>query len=112
MFSAESIHSSNGVYVNTRLVTAMGSDGVVHYGAQSNINASQKAGDGGFRWSATGSTDGSVQRGRWSTSGQQLTIRWDTGSLSTFRYGFEPDGTLALRNAANGKLINIYQRIQ
>ncbi|MEM8710809.1 MAG: hypothetical protein AAGG01_07645 [Planctomycetota bacterium] len=112
MFTGESIHSSSGVYVNTQLVTALGADGVVHYGARSHINASQKASDGSFRWTASGSSDGSVQKGRWQSSGNLLTIRWQTGSVSTFRYGFEPDGTLALRNPANGKLINIYTRVR
>lgn len=112
MFGGESIHSSNGVYVNSQLVYALGADGVMHYGARSHLNASQGDGAGGFRWTATGSTGGNVQRGTWTATGGLLRVQWDSASSSSFAYGFEPDGTLALRHPVTRKLINIYSRLQ
>ncbi len=112
MFAGESIHSTGGVYVNTQLVYALGADGVILSGARSHMNASQGDGAGGYRWTATGQSDPNSQRGTWSARNGLLTIRWSTGSTATLAYGFEPDGTLALRNAATRELINIYNRVQ
>lgn len=112
MFGGESLYSGNGVHVNSQLVYALGADGVLHHGARSHINASQGDGAGGFRWTATGSSGGNVQRGTWSASGGIVTVQWDSGGSSSFAYGFEPDGTLALRHPTTHKLINIYSRIQ
>lgn len=112
MFAGESIYSGNDVYLNTQFVYALGADGVIFSGAKSHINASQGNGSGGFRWTATGQTDANSRRGTWTARQNRLTIRWDSGETATVAYGFEPDGTLALRNAANGKLINIYNRVR
>ena len=111
MFAGEAVHSSSGVYVNTRLVYALGGDGVLHYGAQSAINASQGDGAGGFRWTASGISGENVQRGTWTASNGHLTVEWDSGEVGTVAYGFEPDGTLALRDPFTRKLINIYSRV-
>jgi len=81
-------------------------------GAATAKNAGRKGTRVGLRWAATASTGAGVGRGRGESSGKQLVIRWDEGGVSTYRYGFEPDGTLALRHAGTGELINIYRRIQ
>lgn len=112
MFAGEAMASGAGIAVNTQLVYALGADGVALYGARSHMNASERDAAGNLEWSATGASDGSLQRGRWSSRGGVLRIEWSGGGMSAFRYGFEPDGTLALRELLSGKLVNIYTRVQ
>lgn len=108
VFRGEAISSSSGVYVNTQLVYAFNGDGTVLYGAQSHMSASQRDYNGNLKWTADGTSDGSVDKGRWSARDGFLTVRWDGGNVGRYAYGFEPDGTLALRNPVTRKLINIY----
>ncbi|MDJ0908516.1 MAG: hypothetical protein QNI99_04960 [Woeseiaceae bacterium] len=112
MFAGESIASSSGVYVNTQLVTVLNADGTLYYGAQSHFNASDRDIDGNLKWTATGNTAGDVESGRWSASNGIITIRWDSGEQSVFAYGFEPDGTLVLRDPYTRELINFYSRVR
>ena len=112
VFSGESISSTQGLYINTQLVWAFNADGTVLYGAQSHMNASQRDYNGNLKWTANGQSDGNVDQGRWSASGGIVSFQWSDGSTSRFAYGFEPDGTLAVRNAVTRKLINIYSRVR
>ncbi len=114
MFAGEALAGGggSGVYVNTQLVYVLNADGTVYYGAQSHFNAVERDVNGNTRWSATGNTDGSVQGGRWSARGGFLTVRWDSGERSFFAYGFEPDGSLVLRDPTTRKLINFYRRVR
>lgn len=111
MFRGETI-STGEVYVNTQLVYAINANGTLLYGAQSAMSTSERGPSGNVEWSADGVTDGSVRRGQWSTSGWRLTVDWRGGGRSVFRYGFEPDGSLVLRNPTNGKLINFFPRVR
>jgi hypothetical protein len=97
--------------VNTRLVYAMNSDGTVLYGARSSISASDRDASGNLVWTASGTTGANVERGRWSASRGTLTIAWDSGARSQFAYGFEPDGSLVLRDPRTRKLLNFYRRV-
>ena len=114
MFGGEAISGGGdaGVYVNTQLVYALGSDGIVLYGARSAISASQRDYTGELEWAATGETSGSVQRGRWSAADGMLRVAWDAGGRSVFAYGFEPDGSLVLRDPRTRELINFFRRIR
>ncbi|MEM9378313.1 MAG: hypothetical protein AAGB93_00090 [Planctomycetota bacterium] len=112
VFSGEAISSSSGMYINTQLVWAFNADGTVLYGAQSHMNTSERDYNGNLKWTANGQSDGSVDQGRWSASGGVVSFQWSDGSASRFAYGFEPDGTLAVRNAVTRKLINIYSRVR
>lgn len=112
MFRGETISRGEGIYINTQLVYALGADGVVHYGAQSHLNASQRDIDGNLIYTANGQSDGSMQRGRWQAQGGMLTIQWDAGGRSVFAYGIEPDGALVLRNPQTRKLINFFPRVR
>ena len=112
MFQGEAVASAAGAVVNTRLVYALGGDGVVLLGGRSNISASERDAAGSLEWTAAGATDGDLQRGRWSSRGGVLRIEWSGGGMSAFRYGFEPDGTLALRELLTGELVDIYTRVQ
>ena len=114
MFGGEALAGGGGtgVYVNTQLVYVLNADGSLYYGAQSHFNASQRDVDGNLKWTAGGSSDGSVDSGRWTASKGILTIQWDSGQRSVFAYGFEPDGSLVLRDPATRKLINFYSRIR
>ena len=112
MFAGEAIHSGKGNHVNTRLVYALGADGVLHYGAQSGINLSKGDGAGGFKWTASGITGGNVERGTWSTASGLITVRWDSGAVGTVAYSFEPNGALVLRDPYTKKLINFYERVK
>jgi hypothetical protein len=114
MFGGEALAGGGdaGVYVNTRLVYALGADGVVLYGAQSAISAAGRGHTGDLRWTATGQTAQSVRRGTWSAAGGMLTVVWDGGGRSVFAYGFEPDGSLVLRDPRTRELINFFERIR
>lgn len=112
MFQGEAVASAAGTVVTTQLVYAMGADGVVLRGARSNVSASERDGAGNLEWSASGATGGDLERGRWSSRGGVLRVEWSGGGMSAFRYGFEPDGTLALRELLTGKLVDIYTRVQ
>ncbi len=114
MFGGEALAggADMGVYVNTQLVYVLNADGTLYYGAQSHFSASTRDYEGNLKWTASGITDGSVQGGRWSAQGGFLTILWDSGERSYFAYGFEPDGSLVLRNPTTRKLINFYRRIR
>lgn len=114
MFGGEALAggADMGVYVNTQLVYVLNADGTLYYGSQSHFSASERDYTGNLKWTATGNTDGSVQGGRWSAKGGFLTILWDSGERSFFAYGFEPDGSLVLRNPTTRKLINFYRRIR
>lgn len=101
-----------GVTVSTRLVYALGADGVVLYGAQSAMSGSGRDYTGDLVWTATGETAGNVERGRWSAKGGVLSVQWDGGGRSVFAYGFEPDGSLVLRDPQTRKLINYFERIR
>lgn len=114
MFAGEALAGGggSGVYVNTQLVYVLNADGSLYYGAQSHFNASERDYNGNLRWTATGNTDGSVESGRWSAKAGFLTIRWNSGQQSLFAYGFEPDGSLVLRDPTTRKLINFYRRVR
>lgn len=114
MFGGEALAggADMGVYMNTQLVYVLNADGTLHYGAQSHFSSSERDYEGNLKWTATGNTAGSVQSGRWSAKGGFLTILWDSGERSYFAYGFEPDGSLVLRNPTTRKLINFYSRIR
>jgi hypothetical protein len=111
-FAGEAITRQPGVYVNTQLVTVLNPDGTAYYGAKSAFSMSKRDYNGDLIWSADRESSANVQKGTWTARGGYLTIRWTTGSVSRFAYGFEPDGTLALRNAQTRKLINIYKRVR
>ncbi|MCA8970740.1 MAG: hypothetical protein KDC95_13180 [Planctomycetes bacterium] len=111
-FRGESIHSGSGTYSNTQLVWAFNSDGTVLYGSKMHMSASKRDYNGDLEWTASGSSDGSLQKGVWSAQNGIAEIRWQGGTTSRFAYGFEPDGTLAVRDARTRKLINIYTRMQ
>ena len=114
MFAGEALAggSDYGIYVNTQLVYVLNRDGTLYYGAQSHFSASERDYNGDLIWTATGNTDGSVQSGRWSAANGFLTIRWDSGQRSYFAYGFEPDGSLVIRDPQTRKLINFYSRVR
>ena len=114
MFAGEAIAGGgdSGIYVNTRLVYVLNPDGTLHYGAQSHFSASDRDYNGDLIYTASGSSDGSVESGRWSAGNGFLTINWDSGQRSYFAYGFEPDGSLVLRNPQTRKLINFYSRVR
>jgi hypothetical protein len=101
-----------GVHINTRLVWALNADGTFVYGAQSAMSASARDAAGNLRWTATGGTGGSVRSGRWQARSGIVAFTWSDGQMSRFRYGFEPDGTLAVRHPVSGKLLDIYSRIR
>jgi hypothetical protein len=112
VFQGEAISSGSGTYFNTQLNWVFNADGSVIYGAQSHYSASKKGYDGNYDWTASGQTDANAERGRWSTSGKLLTIRWESGETTHVAYGIEPDGTLVFRNPVTRKLINYYPRIR
>ena len=114
MFAGESIAGGGnyGVYVNTQLVYVLNANGTLYYGAQSHFNASERDYNGNMIWTATGNSDGSVDRGRWSAANGFLTFDWDSGRRSYFAYGFEPDGSLVIRDPQTRKLINFYSRVR
>lgn len=114
MFAGEALAGGGdyGVYVNTRLVYVLNPDGSLHYGAQSHFSASDRDYNGDLIYTASGSSDGSVESGRWSAANGFLTIDWNSGQRSYFAYGFEPDGSLVLRNPQTRKLINFYSRVR
>lgn len=112
MFKGESIASGSGVYVNTQIVYAFSGDGFVYNGAQSHFNTSRRDVNGNLIYTADGSSDGSMTRGRWQAAGGMLTIQWDSGQRAVFAYGFEPDGSLVLRNPQTRELINFFPRVQ
>lgn len=112
-FMGEAILAGESVYINSQLAYAFGGDGVVLFGSSSHLNASQGDGKGGFEWTATGSTgdtQGDLERGHWSTLNGVLTIRWDSGKISTVAYSFEPHGSLATRHPVTKKLLMFYSR--
>ena len=111
VFAGEAIHTGDSMYVNTQLVYALQEDGLVLYGARSAINGARRSAPGGG-WTFDASTSGDVMCGRWSTENGALSIRWDSGSTAVVSYGFEPDGTLALRQRGTGQLINIFRRVR
>ena len=114
MFAGESIAGggNNGVYVNTQLVYVLNADGTLYYGAKSHFNASERDYNGNLIWTASGNSDGNVDRGRWSAANGFLTIDWDSGQRSYFAYGFEPDGSLVVRDPQTRRLINFYSRVR
>ncbi|HMQ21134.1 MAG TPA: hypothetical protein PKE00_01510, partial [Planctomycetota bacterium] len=75
-------------------------------------SASKRDYNGELEWTATGTSDGSVETGTWRASNGLAVIRWSNGNTTRFAYGFEPDGTLAVRNPSTRKLMNIYTRIR
>ncbi|MEO0649132.1 MAG: hypothetical protein AAFZ65_00460, partial [Planctomycetota bacterium] len=111
-FRGETIASTSGVYVNTQLLWVFNGDGTVLNGAQSHMNASQRDYNGDLIWTATGNSDGSVSQGTWTAANGVLDLRWSDGSTGRFAYGFEPDGSLVLRNPLTKKLINFYPRVR
>lgn len=111
-FRGESIASGEGIYVNTQLVWAFNPDGTVLYGAQSAMSASERDHDGNLTWSATGTSNGSMSTGRWSTDSGFLTLTWSDGSVGRFLYGFEPDGSLVYRNPVTRELVNFYAPVR
>ncbi len=113
MFAGESLAGGGSdVYVNTQLVYVLNRDGTLYYGAQSHFSASERDYNGDLVWTASGNSGGNVERGRWSAGNGFLTIRWDSGQQSYFAYGFEPDGSLVLRDPRTRKLINFYSRVR
>ena len=112
VYRGETISGGEGTALNTQLNWTFQADGTVLYGAQSHFNMNQRDYNLNQQWVAGGRTSGNTERGRWSTSGKKLTIKWDSGEVSQFRYGFEPNGSLVFRNARTGKLINFYPRIR
>ncbi|MEC8493638.1 MAG: hypothetical protein VXZ39_01870 [Planctomycetota bacterium] len=112
MFRGEAVASAAETVVNTQLVYALGADGVVLLGARSNISASERDAAGTLEWTASDATGSDFQRGRWSSRGGVLRIEWSGGGMSAFKYRFEPDGTLALRELLTGELVDIYTRVQ
>jgi len=113
MFAGESLAGGDyGAYVNTQLVYVLNADGTVYSGAQSHFSSSERDYNGNTKWSASGVSDGSVQRGRWSARGGMLTVVWDNGQRAVFAYGFEPDGSLVIRHPTTRKLINFFSRVR
>jgi hypothetical protein len=112
VFAGESISSGAGGYYNTQLNWVFNADGSVIYGAQGHYSASQKGYDGNDVWTASGQTEGSAERGRWTTSGKLLTIQWESGEVTRVAYSFEPDGSLVYRNPNTNKLINYFPRVR
>lgn len=114
MFAGEALAggSDYGIYVNTQLVYVLNSDGTFYSGAQSHFSASERDYNGDLVWTASGNTGGNVDRGRWSAANGFLTIQWDSGQRSYFAYGFEPDGSLVIRDPQTRKLINFYTRVR
>ncbi|MEM9020819.1 MAG: hypothetical protein AAGC44_09665 [Planctomycetota bacterium] len=110
-FRGEVLNNNTEIYINTQLVYIFNPDGTFYSGAQSHFNGSERDYNQNIIWSVNESTDGSVQRGRWSARNGIVTIVWDGGGRSVFAYNFEPDGTLAARDAVTRKLINIYHRM-
>jgi hypothetical protein len=113
MFQGEVLNSNTeGIYMNTQLVYAFGADRRVYFGAQSMFTASKRDYNDDLVWTASGGTDESVRAGTWTAENGLLSIRWDDGEFSTFAYGFEPDGSLVLRNPYTKELINFYPRVR
>ena len=112
VFKGENVSGGDGVIFNTQFIWAFQADGTVYYGAQSHYDVSIKHYDGNEKWGASGQTGKGGERGRWSTSGKLLTIQWESGDVSRFAYGFEPNGSLVYRNPRTGKLINFFPRIK
>ncbi|MEZ5973645.1 MAG: hypothetical protein R3F33_14465 [Planctomycetota bacterium] len=108
-FRGEAISTGGGIYTNTQLIWAFNADGTVLHGAQTHINASERDHNGDTKWTATGSSDGSVEQGTWSTQGDYLILNWRGGGTATFAYGVEPNGTLAIRDPQTRKLLNFYE---
>ena len=108
----EAAASAAGAIADARPVYALGADGVALLGARSNISATEQDAGEEPGWTASGATSGDLQRGRWSSRGGVLRIEWSGGGMSAYRYGFEPDGTLALRELLTGDLVGTYTRIQ
>lgn len=113
MFRGEAISNNvEGIYINTQLVYAIGADGRVHYGAKSAMAASKRDHNQDLVWTASGESAGEVQSGDWSATNGVLTVKWDNGGQSVFAYGFEPDGSLVLRNPRTRELINFFPRVR
>lgn len=111
-FQGENVHRSNGIGVTTQLVWAFNPDGTLLYGAKSAMSASKRDYEGNLEWTASGLTDGSVERGRYTAMNGILDIRWKDGRRWRNAYGFEPDGSLVLRDPATKKLINFYAPVR
>ena len=111
-FKGESIASGDGVYVNTQLVWIFEPNGRAYYGSQAHFAASERDYNGDLDWSATGRSDESGDYGRWSTNGNILTIQWDDGDTSRFKYSFYTNGELVFRNPNTDKLINLFPRVR
>ena len=108
----EAAASAADAIADARPVYALGADGVALLGARSSISATEQDTGEEPGWTASGATSGDLQRGRWSSRGGVLRIEWSGGGMSAYRYGFEPDGTLALRELPTGDLVGTYTRIQ
>ena len=109
--AAASLAPAAGTVADERPVYALGADGVALLGARPSISASEQDAGEEPGWTASGATSGDLQRGRWSSRGGVLRIEWSGGGMSAFRYGFEPDGTLALRELLTDDLVGTYTRI-
>ncbi|MEO1535754.1 MAG: DUF6263 family protein [Planctomycetota bacterium] len=113
MFRGEAISNNvEGIYINTQLVYAIGADGRVHYGAKSAMAASKRDYNQDLVWTASGESAGDVRSGDWSAKNGMLTVKWDNGGQSVFAYGFEPDGSLVLRNPQTRELVNFFPRVR
>jgi hypothetical protein len=113
MFQGEVLNSSvEGMYINTQLVYAFGADSRVYFGAKSMMSAHKRDYNDDLIWTTHGETAEDVSGGNWSATNGYLTINWDDGTRSVFAYGFEPDGSLVLRNPTTKELINFYPRIR
>lgn len=112
VYQGESIASGYGSYVNTQLNWVFQPDGTVLYGATSAYSTSnQGSSQRDVQVSATGQTGSNVDRGRWSTSGDILTIQWSNGNVARYNYSFY-DNMLVYRDPQTNELINYYPRIQ
>lgn len=111
-WSGEDVRRSNDgdMHFNTRFLFAFLADGRVLHGTQSAVSAVTRDRHKDIQGTASGQTDASVQSGTWAADGKLLTIAWSNGGGGTFTYGFEPDGSLILRDPATGKLLNYYRR--
>lgn len=116
IFGGESISSSDygndDLYTNTQLKWVFNANGTVYFGAQAHFNYESRDYNLEQRWGASGHSAADVDSGRWSTNGDILTIQWDNGNVSTYAFGFEPNGALVFRNARTRKLINFYNRMR
>lgn len=103
--------SRSSARVSTQLWWVFRADGIIFLGSESYFVGRRGSHGESIEWSVHADTEGNVDRGRWQTEGETLTINWDDGRTVRVVYNLLDDGTLVFRNPDTKKLITYYTRV-